>query len=86
MNAISYTEARGHFATMMEKVCQDHAPIIITRQKSESVVLMSLDDYESLLETVYLLKNPNNASRLVEAIEEIESGKSKRRTLLEDED
>jgi antitoxin YefM len=86
MNAVSYTAARGHFVTMMEKVCQDHAPIIITRQKAESVVLMSLKDFESLMETVYLLKSPKNANRVMSAIKEIESGKSTERDLLDNED
>lgn len=84
MQAISYTSARSHFAKMMKQVCQDHVPIIVTRQKAESVIMMSLGDYESLIETVYLLRNPKNAARLIKSIRDIESGKCQEKGLLEE--
>ena len=59
----------------MDKVCADHAPVIITRDHDESVVLLSLEDYESLEETAYLMRSPANAKRLLEAIDALESGK-----------
>lgn len=86
MDAISYTTARTHLAATMERVCNDHLPVIITRQNKESVVLMSLEDYESIAETIYLVRNPKNAQRLSAAIGAIESGKSKERDLFKDED
>jgi antitoxin YefM len=72
MNTITYTSARSHLAKTMQKVCEDHTPVIITRAQSEPVVMISLTDYESLQETNYLMKSPANALRLVEAMDEIE--------------
>lgn len=83
MHAISYTSARGNLAKTMKQVCENHDPVIITRNKSESVVMLSLEDFESLQETNYLLKSPANATRLCESIEELEKGKGKERELLE---
>jgi antitoxin YefM len=68
MEAISYTQARKKLATLMDKVCDDHEHVIITRQTSQSVVIMSLDDYNALEETAYLLQRPQNATRLNQAI------------------
>jgi antitoxin YefM len=75
MNAISYTAARENLAATMDRVCTDHDPIIITRKRSQSVVLLSLEDFESLQETAYLLRSPVNATRLSEGIAELDSGK-----------
>lgn len=72
MNAISYTAARENLAATMDRVCVDHDPVIITRKRSQSVVLLSLEDFESLQETAYLLRSPANASRLIESIAELE--------------
>ena len=83
METVTYTEARKNLAKTMEKVCDDHAPVVITRQKADPVVLLSLEDYHSLEETAYLLRSPKNAMRLVQSIEEIEAGKAKERQLLE---
>ena len=58
MDAISYTAARTNLAKTMEQVCEDHSPVIITRSKSPSVVMISLEDYEALQETAYLLRAP----------------------------
>lgn len=73
MDAISYTAARANFAKTMEKVCNDHAPIIITRKSEKAVVMMSLEDYEAMEETTYLLRSPANARLLLESIAELES-------------
>ena len=74
MTAISYTAARENLASTMDKVCDDHAPIIITRNRDQAVVMMSLEDYESLEETAYLLRSPANAKRLSEGIAQLERG------------
>ena len=74
MNAITYTAARENLASTMNQVCLDRDPVIITRKRNQSVVMISLDDYESLEETAYLLRSPANAKRLVESIEAAESG------------
>ena len=83
MNAIPYTHARNHLAETMEKVCDDHAPIIITRKSRGSVVMMSLEDYQALEETAYLLRSPKNARRLVESIAELAGGGGTERKMLE---
>ena len=82
---LSYTQARATLARTMTRVCQDRAPVLITRQNEESVIMMSLSDYESLEETAHLLRSPRNARRLLESIEELEAGRGKAR-LLADED
>ena len=74
MDAITYTHARSHLAQTMEQVCDDHAPVIITRKNRRSVVMISLEDYQALEETAYLLRSPKNARRLLEAVAELESG------------
>ncbi|BBI60197.1 type II toxin-antitoxin system Phd/YefM family antitoxin [Vreelandella sulfidaeris] len=56
MDAISYTSARSNLAKTMEQVCEDHSPMNITRNKAQPVVMISLEDYEALQETVYLLR------------------------------
>jgi antitoxin YefM len=58
----------------MQKVCDDHAPVIITRSNEPSVVMVSLEDYEAMEETAYLLRSPKNARRLLESIAEVRSG------------
>ena len=82
MNAITYTTARAKLADTMDRVCEDHAPIIITRNGEQAVVMMSLDDYEALEETAYLLRSPRNARRLLESIASLEARKGKVRKLL----
>ena len=83
MDAITYTSARANLAKTMDRVCDDHDPIIITRNSEQSVVMMSLDDYQSLEETAYLLRSPENAKRLNESIQELESGKGLERALIQ---
>ena len=83
MDAISYTVARQNLAKTMEKVCNDRSPIIVTRKSSGSVVIMSLEDFESLEETAYLLRSPKSARSLLESILQLERGKGSERKLLE---
>ena len=83
MDTITYSEARSKLAKTMEKVCDDHAPVIITRKSARSVVMISLDDYEALEETAYLLRSPRNVRRLLESIAELESGGGTERKLVE---
>lgn len=68
MNTITYSAAWSSLASAMKKVCEDHEPVIITRQKEESVVMISLEDFTALEETAYLLRVPKNARRLLESI------------------
>jgi antitoxin YefM len=81
MDAISYTAARENLAATMDKVCQDHAPVVITRKRDQAVVMLSLEDFEALEETAYLLKSPRNAKRLLDAIESLNAGKGLKRKI-----
>lgn len=83
MDALSYSAARQNLAKTMDEVCRDHSPVIVTRQKSESVVIMSLEDYEALEETAHLLRSPKSAMRLLESVTQLEGGKGKKRSLAE---
>jgi antitoxin YefM len=83
MKAITYTAARENLAATMSKVCEDHSPVIITRKRDQAVVMLSLEDYDSLQETAYLLRSPENAKRLSEGIAELEKGKGVIRELSE---
>ena len=81
MRAITYTSARENLAKTIEKVVSDRDPVIITKKNDMSVVMISLDDYESLQETAYLLRSPKNARRLLESIAELEEGKGSEREI-----
>lgn len=83
MKAITYTAARENLASTMHGVCVDHAPVIITRNRDQAVVMMSLADYESLQETAYLLRSPANARRLLESISELEGNGGVHKSLSE---
>ena len=74
MNAISYTAARANLAATMDRVCDDHTPIVITRNRDQAVIMLSLVDFEALEETAHLLRSPANARRLLEAIQALEAG------------
>ena len=78
MDVISYTEARQHLAATMDQVVSDAAPLLITRQKAAPVVMMSLEEFNSMNETMYLLGNPANAEHLRRSIADIEAGKTTR--------
>ncbi|MEW6418059.1 MAG: type II toxin-antitoxin system prevent-host-death family antitoxin [Nitrospirota bacterium] len=81
MATITYSAVRTKLAATMKKVCENHEPVIITRQKEESVVMLSLEDFRALEETAYLLRVPKNARRLLESIAELERGGGKVRKL-----
>jgi antitoxin YefM len=83
MDAISYSTARAKLATTMDRVCEDHEPIIITRNGQQSVVMLSLEDFTALEETSYLLRSPANAKRLLTAIEQLSTGQGTERKLAE---
>lgn len=83
MKAMTYTAARETLADTMQRVCEDHAPVIITRRRDQAVVMMALEDYESLEETAYLLRSPRNAKRLRDAVDQLRQGKGTERSLPE---
>lgn len=81
MDAITYSAARANLAKTMDRVCEDHEPIIITRNGEQSVVMLSLEDYQSLEETAYLLRSPANARRLLSAAAQLSAGGGTEREL-----
>ena len=83
MNAITYSYARENLSSTITDVCLNHDPIIITKKGTDAVVMISLEDFESMQETAYLLKSPKNAKRLLEAIEQLAAGKGTPRELSE---
>lgn len=84
MDAIAYSNARKQLAKLMEQVCEDHDAVIITRRNAGSVVMISLEDYNAIQETAYLLNSPANAERLRKSIDQYATGKHKPRELVED--
>lgn len=84
MNAINYSELRNNLKAYMDKVYHNHEPAIITRKNNENVVLISLDDYNALVETHYLLSTANNAKRLMSSLEKARSGKVFKKDLIEE--
>lgn len=83
MNSVTYSAARATLANTMNRVCDEHEPIIITRSGQQAVVMMSLDDFKSLEETSYLLRSPKNVKRLLQSIADLETGKGVSRRLAE---
>jgi len=83
MKSKTYTEARENLSNIIEKVCEDHDPLVITKRRDKAVVMISLEDYESMEETAYLLRSPRNMQRLLESIKELEEGRGKERKLIE---
>ena len=75
MKTMSYTESRARYAEMLDGVINDREEVVITRAGHEPVVVVSLEDYESLKETAYLTRSPANARRLLDAMERLESGR-----------
>jgi antitoxin YefM len=83
MDTVTYTTARANLASIMNRVCEDHEPLIITRNSEQSVVMMSLEDYKALEETAYLLRSPVNAQRLLASVAQLEAGLGKEQGLIE---
>ncbi len=82
MDAITYSAARANLAKTMDRVCDDHEPLIITRNgEQQSVVMLSLDDYKALEETAFLLRSPANVKRLLTAVAQLAAGRGVEREL-----
>jgi antitoxin YefM len=81
MQAVTYTEARSNFAAMLDRVNEDHAPMLITRQRGKPAVLMSMDDFSAWEETNYLLRSPENARRLLASLERLNAGQMLERSV-----
>ncbi len=74
MKTMSYTESRARYAEVLDGVANDREEVVITRAGHEPVVIVSLEDYQSLRETAYLMRSPTNARRLLDAMERLEAG------------
>jgi len=84
MDTMSYSAFRNHLAGSLDKVNEDHNPLLITRQNGKPAVVMSLDDFHSYEETAYLMASPKNAERLSQAIAEVEAGKITNHRLIDE--
>ena len=84
MDITTYTSFRQHLKSFLDKVIKNHSPLFVTRTNGEDVVVLAKSDYESMQETFYLLKSPNNAIRLLEGIAEHEKGLGQERKLIEE--
>jgi antitoxin YefM len=85
MKTMSYTESRSRYAEVLDGVVNDREEVVITRAGHPSVVIMSLDDFESLKETAYLMRSPANARRLLDAMERLEAEGGDAHDMLEDD-
>ncbi|PKU23681.1 type II toxin-antitoxin system Phd/YefM family antitoxin [Telmatospirillum siberiense] len=83
MPHVTYTEFRQSLASFMDRVCDSRAPLTITRQKGRSVVVLDEGEYDSMMETIHLLKSPENARRLTTAIAQLASGDGIERDIVE---
>lgn len=81
MDAMTYTTVRANLASTMDRVCDNHEALIITRNADQAVVMLSLEDYKALEETAYLLRTPANARRLLSAAAQLNAGKGVKRKL-----
>lgn len=76
MSHVSYSELRSNLAKYMDEICDSRGTLHVTRQNARSVVMISEDEYEGLMETVHLLSSPANAARLLESIKSINAGET----------
>jgi len=82
MDVLSYSDTRANLKAVMDRVVEDRAPVVITRQKAEAVVMVSLSDWTAMEETLHLLSSPRNAERLREAIAQLDAGEGVERDLV----
>jgi antitoxin YefM len=83
VNVLTYTDTRANLKSVMDRVVDDRAPVTITRQNGEAVVMVSLADWHAMEETAYLLSSPTNAERLREAVRQLDAGEGAERALIE---
>ncbi|MFZ1431548.1 MAG: type II toxin-antitoxin system prevent-host-death family antitoxin [Geminicoccaceae bacterium] len=75
MTVVTYSQLRQRLAAVMDQVCDSASPVIVTRQNARAVVMLSLEEYESMQETLHLLRSPRNAERLMRSIAQANAGK-----------
>ena len=83
MDQVNYSFFRSNLSSVLDKVNNDHAPVVVTRQNAKAAVVISLEDYNAYEETAYLMASPKNANRLNRPIQEIENGKLTQHNLVE---
>ncbi|WP_426032411.1 type II toxin-antitoxin system Phd/YefM family antitoxin [Caulobacter sp. DWP3-1-3b2] len=83
MDVLSYSDTRANLKEVMDRVVDDRAPVVVTRQKAESVVMVSLSDWHAMEETIHLFSSSTNAERLRRSIAQLEGGQGSERTLIE---
>jgi antitoxin YefM len=83
MDVVTYSEARANLKEVMDRVVEDKTEVIVTRQKAEAVVMVSLAEWNSIAETLHLLSSPKNAERLRKAIRDMDAGKGVEHDLIE---
>lgn len=84
MDVMNYSAFRSNLARILDKVNDDHMPVLITRQNGKPAIVMSLEDFQAYEETAYLMASPRNAERLNQAIAEVDSGKTIQHGLIEE--
>ena len=83
MDVITYSDTRAHLKEVMDRVVADRAPVVVSRQKAESVVMVSLSDWNAIEESMHLLASKTNRKRLINAIEQLDGGKGEARDLIQ---
>jgi len=83
MDVITFTDTRANLKDVMDRVVEDHAPVLVTRQKAEPVVMVSLADWNAMEETLHLMASRANAARLLESVAEMDAGRGAERDLIE---
>jgi antitoxin YefM len=82
MDVVTYSEARANLKDVMDRIVEDKTEVIVTRQKAEAVVMVSLSEWNSMVETAHLLSSPVNAERLRRSIEQMKAGKGREHELV----
>ena len=83
MKTMSYTESRARYAEVLDSVVNDREEVVVTRAGHPSIVIVSLEDFESMRETAYLMRSPTNARRLLDAMERLEGGTGEEHSLID---
>ena len=82
MDVLTFSETRANLKSVMDQVVNDHTPVVVARKRGEAVVMLSLDDWNSIEATLHLLSNPENARRLRRSISQLDAGKGIERDLI----
>ncbi|MGR3384050.1 type II toxin-antitoxin system Phd/YefM family antitoxin [Roseovarius indicus] len=81
MDVMTYTDARASLKDVMERVIHDRVEVVVTRKNREAVVMISLDEYNAIQETLHLQKSPENARRLQSSIAQLNAGQGTERDI-----